>query len=136
MSDVQITDHETAVRALKPALFRGLRWRCPACGEGKLFTSYLKVVKNCPCCGEDFSHQRADDGPAYITMLIVCHIAGFLVHSLFLSTNLSPFGLAAVVAVVVIPLSLAILPCAKGFLVAMQWAKQMHGFGKGRMSPD
>ncbi|MFN3410309.1 MAG: DUF983 domain-containing protein, partial [Limisphaerales bacterium] len=25
----------------------------------------------CPACGEDLHHQRADDGPSYLTILLV-----------------------------------------------------------------
>lgn len=132
MSDTQSKIEETEERPVKPALLRGLRLRCPACGEGKLFTSYLRVAKNCPCCGEDLSHQRADDGPAYVTMLIVCHIAGFLLHILFSKTDLSSGWMAGIVIAVVIPLCLVMLPSAKGFFVALQWAKRMHGFGRQR----
>jgi uncharacterized protein (DUF983 family) len=43
------------------AVRNGLRHRCPVCGRGRLFFSYLKTVAD---CGEDLSQQRADDGPA------------------------------------------------------------------------
>ena len=56
------------------AMLRGLRGRCPACNSGRMFRAYLKVSDHCPACGEDFSHQRADDFPAYIVIVIVGHI--------------------------------------------------------------
>lgn len=121
---------EPEERPTRQAIMRGLKCRCPACGEGKLFSSYLKVVKACPHCGEDLSHQRADDGPAYVTMLIVCHIAGFMIHGLFSWTNLSSGWVAAIVCGTVIPLCLVMLPSVKGFFVGLQWAKYMHGFGR------
>ena len=34
--------------ALRP-LSRGIKRRCPACGEGKLFNGYLKLVEACEC---------------------------------------------------------------------------------------
>lgn len=130
MTGTQLDHNGYEMRPLKPALFRGMRWRCPKCGEGKLFSSYLKVVKACPHCGEDLSHQRADDGPAYITMLIICHIAGTMIHILMTRTDLSSLWTVGIVLCTVLPLTLLILPSAKGFLVAMQWAKHMHGFGR------
>ncbi len=63
-------------RPLRTAIARGFFGRCPACGRGKLFRSYLKVVNTCKICGEDMSHQRADDAPAYLTLLIVAHVVG------------------------------------------------------------
>lgn len=53
------------------AIKRGMLGCCPACGSGKLFRAYLKPVDNCAACGEDLSHQRADDLPAYLVIVIV-----------------------------------------------------------------
>ena len=39
-------------RDLWTAVRRGMVCRCPACGEGRLFTSYLKVAPVCESCGE------------------------------------------------------------------------------------
>ena len=39
-----------------------------------MLRGYLKVRESCPVCGEALHHQRADDGPAYITILIVGHV--------------------------------------------------------------
>ena len=33
------------------SMLRGLKGRCPACGEGKLFWRYLKVEPRCGECG-------------------------------------------------------------------------------------
>ena len=40
-------------RPLRTAITRGFFGRCPACGRGQLFRSYLKVVNACKICGED-----------------------------------------------------------------------------------
>src|SRR5690606_187072 len=66
-------------RSLALALRRGALCRCPACGRGRLFPRYLKVVPACPRCGEDLSHHRADDAPPYFTILIVGHVIVSLV---------------------------------------------------------
>ena len=63
-------------RSLREAMTRGFLGRCPACGRGRLFRSYLKVVNACEVCGEPLSGHRADDAPAYITLLIVAHAVG------------------------------------------------------------
>jgi len=36
-----------------------------------MLRDYLKVRESCPVCGEALHHQRADDGPAYLTILVV-----------------------------------------------------------------
>lgn len=56
------------------AVWRGLRGKCPACGEGKLFSGYLKVVDACSECGTPVGLARADDAPPYLTILLVGHI--------------------------------------------------------------
>ena len=61
-------------RDVSEAMWRGFKLKCPACGEGALLHHYLKVVDTCPCCGEDLSHQQADDAPPYFTILLVGHI--------------------------------------------------------------
>ena len=112
----------------RPGVRNGLRCRCPACGEGKLFSSYLKVAPSCPHCGEALHHQRADDGPAYVTLLVVCHVVGFLLMPL-LYTGLAPWAVALLLTGLAVPLCLFMLPPIKGFFVAVQWSKRMHGFG-------
>ncbi|MEV8465495.1 DUF983 domain-containing protein [Fluviibacterium sp. DFM31] len=111
------------------AIRRGLMCRCPNCGKGKLFHGYLKVVDRCAECGEDLSHQRADDGPAYLTILVVGHILAVLIHVMFVQLRPSPLMMASVLSVACVALSLFLLPRMKGLVVGVQWARRMHGFG-------
>lgn len=120
-------DHED--RPLKPAMLRGWRRRCPNCGSGPMLRGYLKVRENCPVCGEVLHHHRADDGPAYLTILIVGHIMAPLILIAFTKWRPDPWVLASVFSVGTVALSLFLLPRLKGALVALQWAKRMHGFG-------
>lgn len=111
------------------SLTRGFRGRCPHCGEGKLFRAFLKVADRCAICGEDFSHQRADDFPAYIVILIVGHL--LVPPALFVETEYAPpYALQlAVWLPLAVVLSLALLQPVKGAIVGLQWALRMHGFG-------
>src|SRR5512140_618329 len=77
-----------AKRNVWAALKRGLRGRCPRCGEGKLFRAFLKVDDNCSVCGLDFTPHRADDLPAYLVIVIVGHIV--VPTALFIETDYSP----------------------------------------------
>ena len=119
---------QDAKRPTKPAIRRGLQHRCPNCGEGKLFSRYLKVAPACDRCGQSFAPQRADDGPAYFTILIMCHVAGFMLHFLFANTDLGPFQTALLTGTVVVGASLALLPRIKGAMIGWQWAERLHGF--------
>jgi uncharacterized protein (DUF983 family) len=117
-------------RPLGEAIRRGLIGRCPACGRGPLFRAYLKVVNSCKVCGEDLSHARADDAPAYLTLLIVCHVVG---AGVLMSDNFWPEMSLLVAALfwlaVTIVASLLLLPRMKGAVVGQQWAMFLHGFG-------
>ncbi len=117
-------------RAIGPAIRRGFSLRCPNCGEGKMFRAYLKVADRCPVCGEDLSHQRADDAPAYLTMFVVGH---FIVAGILASEDIwpnSPIWLVGILACAAATLaSLWLLPRIKGALIGYQWAMRMHGFG-------
>jgi uncharacterized protein (DUF983 family) len=116
-------------RPLGPAMLRGWRRRCPGCGAGPMLRGYLKVRDSCPVCGEALHHQRADDGPAYLTILIVGHLMAPLILFAFTRWRPDPLVLASVFSVGTVALSLYLLPRLKGALVAVQWAKRMHGFG-------
>ena len=115
-------------RPLWPALRRGFRRRCPRCGTGQVFRGFLKVRDTCPVCGEELFHQRADDGPAYLTILIVGHILAPLLGATYAALRPEPLVLASVFAVGTVALSLYLLPRLKGAMIAFQWANYMHGF--------
>ena len=89
---------------------------------------YLKVHQSCGACGEDLSHQRADDGPAYLTILIVGHLVGIALHVTYSAFRPEPLVLALILSSVAIAGALFVLPRLKGGIVAYQWAKRMHGF--------
>ena len=117
-----------AKRNVWTALKRGLRGRCPRCGEGKLFRAFLKVADHCEGCGLDFTPHRADDLPAYLVIVIVGHIV--VPTILWIETDYSPsmpLQLAIYLPFTLI-LSLALLQPVKGAVVGLQWALRMHGF--------
>ena len=116
-------------RPLRSAMLRGWRCRCPACGAGPLLQGYLKVRDTCPVCNEELFHQRADDGPAYVTILIVGHIIGPLMLAIYLRWNPDPLITAALLSVASVALCLFLLPGIKGAFVGLQWSRRMHGFG-------
>ncbi len=116
-------------RAAKPAMWRGFKRRCPRCGQGALFEGYLKVTPTCPVCRQELHHHRADDGPAYLTILIVGHVMAPLFHVVYSNLRPEPLVMATLFTIGTVALSLFLLPRLKGVVVAIQWAKRMHGFG-------
>jgi uncharacterized protein (DUF983 family) len=122
-------DSDAGERPVGQALKHGFRRRCPRCGAGPLMRSYLKVRDDCAVCGEALHHHRADDGPAYLTILIVGHLMAPLILYVFTEFRPDPMVLATVFSVGCVALSLWMLPRLKGMIVGFQWAKRMHGFG-------
>ena len=117
-----------APRLKWPALVRGAACRCPACGLGALFSSYLKVADRCANCGEELHHHRADDAPPYFTIFIVAHIVVPLVLIVERLWQPSLFVHMAMWIPATLGLTLLLLPAVKGAIVALQWALRMHGF--------
>ena len=120
---------DPASRAVKPALLRGWLLRCPACGDAPLMSSYLKVRPACPSCGTELHHHRADDGPAWATILIAGHVMAPIMLLVFELWHPAGWVMALGFSTVFLLLALYLLPRLKGAFVALQWAKRMHGFG-------
>lgn len=130
-----MTETKDTERATGLAMRRGAMRHCPSCGRGRLFQGYLKVVDRCENCGEDLFHQRADDGPAYVTILFVSHIGAPLLLWVFLTFQPSAVSMLIGFSLGAIVLSLLLLPIIKGAFVGVQWARRMHGFGGDKAEP-
>lgn len=114
---------------------RGFFGRCPHCGEGALFRKFLKPVAECAVCHEDFTHQRADDFPPYVTMVVVGHVLLPVVLAVQTAFELHLLVHLAVWLPITALVTIALLQPVKGAIVAMQWALRMHGFD-GHPDPD
>jgi uncharacterized protein (DUF983 family) len=115
-------------RPLGPAIARGLRRRCPACGEGAMFDGFLAVRPACPACGESLAHHRADDAPAWATMLVVGHVMVPVILAAR-GVDLPVWAHSLLWPLLALGLCLALLPRVKGAIVGWQWSQRMHGFG-------
>jgi uncharacterized protein (DUF983 family) len=103
------------------AIKRGLSQRCPICGEGKLFRSYLKLSDRCSHCGAALGELRADDGPAWATILIVGHlIVPFFIVTV--RSNAPDWVYYALLFPLVIAMTLLLLPRSKGVFVALLYS--------------
>jgi len=109
------------------ALLNGVRLTCPRCGEGKLFSSYLKRVDACSHCGESFEGLDADDGPAWLTIgLTVPMLIGSLLY-LELRQDLPAGEEALILVAAAISSVLLLLPVAKGFFIGLLWLARREG---------
>jgi uncharacterized protein (DUF983 family) len=114
-------------RSLRSSMLRGLRRRCPACGEGRLFTGYLKVRERCAKCEEPLGHIRADDIPPYVTILIVGHLIVPLVLIVYQNYQPAMWLSLTVWPLLTIVLTLALLSPIKGAIVSAMWVLRLRG---------
>lgn len=119
---------EVEKRKLWPAMRRGFCCRCPRCGKGKLFRSFLKTAEKCSVCELDFTPHRADDLPAYLVIVVVGHIVVPL--ALLIEKGYSPPLILqwAIYLPMTLIMSLWLIQPIKGAVVGLQWAMRMHGF--------
>ena len=109
---------------------RGLRGRCPACGQGRLFQGFLNLRPACEHCGLDFSFADSGDGPAVFVILI----GGAVVVFAALLTEVAyqpPYWVhAALWLPLILIVTLAPLRLVKGLLIALQFH---HKAAPGRL---
>lgn len=115
------------------AIFRGARGQCPRCNDAKLFHRFLKPVATCPRCRQDWTHQQADDFPAYVSILLTGHIMAPIIIALIQNTALSLAALVAIIVSSMLALMIGFLQPAKGAIIALQWWFGMHEFVKERI---
>lgn len=108
------------------AIRRGWRGRCPRCGEGTLFSSFLKMRSHCPVCNQALEPFRADDAPAYFTIFAVGHIIVPLVLALEKYGDQPPLWFHALLWLPLsVVLALYLLPHIKGAVIATLWTHRL-----------
>lgn len=108
------------------SILRGFLMRCPNCGSGRLFRSYLKPVESCSACGTSLGHIRADDFPPYLTILLVGH----LVVPLLVISGRAEVSTALQIAIAVpatLALIMLLLPRLKGAIIGLMWTLRLSG---------
>jgi uncharacterized protein (DUF983 family) len=119
--------------SLRQPMMRGLRGRCPGCGEGRLFEGFLTLRPSCERCGLDYSFADSADGPAVFVIMI----SGFIVVFAALAVEFSyqpPYWVHALLWLPLIALTtLGPLRPIKGVMIALQFH---HKAAEGRLSRD
>ena len=102
-------------------LLAGLQCRCPNCGEGPLFSGFLKVSNRCEACGHDLSKADSGDGPVVFILLIVGAIGCF--GLLFMEVAFHPPVWLEIIVVLpaVALMTLAALRPFKATFIALQF---------------
>jgi uncharacterized protein (DUF983 family) len=91
------------MRSAAPALWRGVRRRCPRCGQGGLFRGYFTLVSRCPGCGLRFEREEGYWVGAMIVNIAVAELAFVFVLAggILLWWPDVPWGLLTIAAVAV-----------------------------------
>lgn len=107
----------------------GFRGRCPRCGEGRLYSSYLKVGERCGFCGLSYGFENAGDGAVPFLILIIGAIGVGLGAWVMLAFDTAVWVPIAVAIPVVAILTLVLLPKTKGLLIALQYLNRAGDTG-------
>jgi uncharacterized protein (DUF983 family) len=109
---------ERAVSALA-TIRRGLRRRCPRCGEGQLFQGWNRLRESCPVCGLRYEERSGDTW--FFMYMTTAGLTGVLVVVMFLvRPRVVWLGQLAVLAAAVVVIGLS-LPYRKGIAVALDY---------------
>ena len=108
----------------------GVLGRCPNCGQGPLFSGFLKVAPRCAKCGFDLARADSGDGPA----VFVIFIGGFIGAFGILFTEIAYRPPIWVHFLVWLPLTalicLGLLRPMKGLMIAAQFANRASEAGR------
>ncbi|HEX3582381.1 MAG TPA: DUF983 domain-containing protein [Thermoanaerobaculia bacterium] len=117
---------------IRQTLLRGLRRRCPRCGEGELFRRWLEIHERCPHC--DLVYQP-DYGDTWFFLIITDRIPllfgiAVVYFGFTMETWLAPVGFFFAMAVPLI----ATVRQRQGMAIALdylvrEWTGQASGLG-------
>ncbi|MBI1274029.1 MAG: DUF983 domain-containing protein [Alphaproteobacteria bacterium] len=115
-----------------PVFSAALRCRCPRCGEGRLFSTFLGLEERCDRCGLPLAGADAGDGPAVMLIFLL----GFILVPPILLISMRydlPLWLHAVMwSVVVLGATLGLARPAKALMLALQYRYRPETFGETR----
>ena len=114
-------------RSILLSIFRGVCKRCPNCGTGRIFQTYIKPTGACSTCDEKLDHIRTDDFAPWLMILVTGHIIVSLVFYVELTYAPPLWVHAALWVPTTILLVLALLPHAKGACLGLMWALRLRG---------
>jgi uncharacterized protein (DUF983 family) len=95
---------------------------CPACGKSPLFWRYLKVNGRCQACDTDLSRYPADDGPAYLTILLIGHLVVAPMLFFPIVWRASPAITLPIILSTLALVTLTVLPRVKGGWVGLMYS--------------
>lgn len=103
----------------RTAVMRGLRGRCPRCGEGELFQGWNHLREACSVCGLPFEPRTGDTW--FFMYMTTAGMTGVLVVIMFLMRPKVLWVGQVVVMVAALVLMGLSLPLRKGVAVALDY---------------
>ncbi|MHC4957990.1 MAG: DUF983 domain-containing protein [Planctomycetota bacterium] len=114
---------------------RGLRRRCPHCGDGRIFLSFTKLRRSCSGCGWIVEREPgAVTGAMYAISIISMFLAIGLWLLMAALTDWSEGVMIAIALPLIALFSYMALPVTKGFWIAVEYWTD-HATGKAA-EPD
>lgn len=107
--------------------------RCPNCGKGRLFRSFINFAPSCSACGVSFAKADVGDGAAVFVMFIVGAVVvplAFILQFRFAWDTVPTLTVSVIAAIV---LSLGLLRPIKALLFTLQFA---HKAAEGRLTDE
>jgi uncharacterized protein (DUF983 family) len=114
----------------------GWKGRCPRCGEGRLYSGFLKVAPSCGVCGLDLSREDAGDGAVPFLILLIGAIGVGFGMIFLLGLDWPVWATLAVTAPVIVLLTVISIPKAKGLLIALQFVNRAGDTGHNTFEQD
>lgn len=103
-------------------LARGLRRRCPACGDGRISRGFLRLEPFCPSCGWRVGREPgAVTGAMYLIAILTQLFAAALFFAVWLLTDWTPAEKLVVALPLIAGFSLVALPLSKSVWVAVDY---------------
>jgi uncharacterized protein (DUF983 family) len=108
------------VRILFQAGMRGIRGRCPSCGDSRLFCGWNRLQETCPTCG--LALGRIQENTWAFMYMSTAALTGMVVIGMFLLTPADVRVGRVVVFLIAFFLITGTLPIRKGIAIAFEVA--------------
>lgn len=86
---------------------------------------YVKPVEQCANCEESYAGLRADDGPAWLTIVVVGHIVAPLMLVLLPANTMPDWAATLLLMALAVVLTIVLLPRMKGMFLGFMWRQRL-----------
>src|SRR5690554_4644180 len=124
MPDTGLSSHPGLSSQMSP-FASGLGCRCPRCGKGKLFQSFLTVAERCAVCDCNLQEADSGDGPAVFLIFLLGGLVVPIMLLLDAWLALPLWSHALVGGVFILGGALALLRPLKATVVALHYRNKV-----------